>query len=499
MLCTLVSRVLGIVRTRVIASVYGVSSVADVLNFTFNIPNNFRKLFGEGAVNSALIPTFSSLIGRNDRAGRLRLFSLLVTYQILLFIPIVLVSYAFRNPIIALLSDFTSEQIALGGALLPFFMLYLAFISLAAIFNGVLQAHTSFFVAYASPLLFSIAVIGGVITLAPAYGAMAMAYSVVAGGLLQAIVSYAAIRRKGYRFHVALAQRSTPLGAVLKAWVLVSAGMVAQVLTQLVTYRLASSLSVGSVTALANSTIFYQTPYGIFFNAIAAVSLPMLSTAWAIGDKKKMKQVMDQSIADLAILLIPSSIILFFLSQESVSIILQTGRFTAEGASLTALVLRPYLVFMTITAWFSLFLRLGYSSGRYTQMTIVVVVQNVIDILLMFLFLRLGLGIISLPLANGISHALALLVLAVLLRDLYSAGELGTTIRQLVRIGVSTLPLLGAGVLYTLCKHPWYATGSTLKGLGTLVFLGTAALLLQLGSYHIMKIPLPFFRRGRVD
>lgn len=55
MLSTLASRLLGVVRTRVLAQVFGSGSTADVINFTFNIPNNFRKLFGEGAANSALI------------------------------------------------------------------------------------------------------------------------------------------------------------------------------------------------------------------------------------------------------------------------------------------------------------------------------------------------------------------------------------------------------------------------------------------------------------
>ena len=53
MIATLISRVLGIVKARAISAVFGASGIADVINFTFNIPNNFRKLFAEGAVSAA--------------------------------------------------------------------------------------------------------------------------------------------------------------------------------------------------------------------------------------------------------------------------------------------------------------------------------------------------------------------------------------------------------------------------------------------------------------
>ncbi len=96
MLCTIASRLLGIVKARVLSSVFGASGgVADVINFTFNIPNNFRKLFAEGAVNSALIPAFSSLLGLGKKRSSLHLFSLLCTYQAILLIPLVLLSYFF--------------------------------------------------------------------------------------------------------------------------------------------------------------------------------------------------------------------------------------------------------------------------------------------------------------------------------------------------------------------------------------------------------------------
>lgn len=497
MVCTLLSRLLGIVKARVLSSVFGATAVADVINFTFNIPNNFRKLFAEGAVNAALIPAFSSLLGRGEKQRSIRLFALLCTFQSLLLIPLVVVSYVYGEPILAFLSDFDLQQVKLGATLLPFFMVYLATISMASIFNGVLQAHQNFLHAYLSPLLFSVWVILGVWFFSDRFGAMSMAYSVLAGGLLQGTYSYVMVSRYGYRFKPTLKIQNAPFKAVLSAWALVSLGMGMQIITQMVSFLFASHLSEGSVTAFTNSTIFYQTPYGIFFNAISAVSLPLMSRAAARSDTAALQSYTRHSLESLFALLLPSTIILYFLSQESVSVVLQTGNYTLADARLTALVLRPYLLFMVSSAWYALMLRLGYSANRHALMTRIVFFQNIVDISLMWVFLRLGWDIISLPLANGISYTLGLGILLFLLRDLYAPHKDKQLLKGLIRIILANLPILVFFLIYRSMDFTWHEQGSSMKTLLYLVIVGLIALCILFLSYFIARIPLLSLLRSK--
>jgi len=64
---TLLSRVLGFVRDVVFAAVFGSGMVADAFNVAFRFPNLFRRLFGEGAFNSAFIPLFAQIMERRGR------------------------------------------------------------------------------------------------------------------------------------------------------------------------------------------------------------------------------------------------------------------------------------------------------------------------------------------------------------------------------------------------------------------------------------------------
>ncbi len=488
MICTLASRLLGIVRSRVLTTLFGATAVGDVINFTFNIPNSFRKLFAEGAMNSALIPSFSHLLANNQKEDAQKLFGLLVTYQTLLFIPLTVLSYLFGSEIIAFLSDFDPYQIHLGSKLLPYFIAYLGTISLSATFTGLLQLHKKFFHAFVSPLFYSIIVIAMVLLTASSLGAMSVAYATIGGGFLQGLYAYVTLRREGYRIRPIFNPKGTAFAPTMKAWALVSIGMGMQIVTQMVSYYLASSLGEGRVTAFANSLIFYQTPYGIFFNAIAAVTLPALALGFAQNDYQVLQHQSREALIKLTSLLLPSTIIIYAFRLEIITVILQGGKFTPADSLQTAQVLGPYLLFMTSTAFYSLLLRLGFATKRFGAMTAIQIVQNLLDIALMFLLVNAKVGIRSLSLANGISYLITLIPMLYLIKDLYQPLIDRELHKRVGKIIIANIPILIGVLLYKLIAPSWYIAGSTLVNLGILLLLGLLSILVWLLSYKSFKI-----------
>lgn len=497
MVCTLISRVLGIVRARVIGSIFGAGGIADVINFTFNIPNNFRKIFAEGAINASIIPYFSRLIESDDTKTTKRLFALLCTYQTVILLPLVLVSYFYGEPLLSFFSDFDAPKLALGARLLPFFMVYLLTISIGSVFNGLLHCHKSFFHSHAAPLLFSLSVIIGVQLLHPYFGAMSMAYSALVGGLLQGTYSYLAVRRYGYRLKIAFKTKGTPFKPLMKSWAQMVISSIILVIAQMVAFWFASSLTVGSVTAFSNSLIFWQAPYGIFFNAVVAVSFPAMSRAFGMGCHDELQKVSREALINLLTFLLPSTIILFALSNESVSSVLQTGNYTLADANLTAHILRYYLVGMIFAAWFNLLQRVGYSAERHRTMTRVTALMSIFDIALMWLFIRLGLGIRSLPLASIFSFALCFVILAYILRDIYPLYKDKELYRGVLRVTLANIPLLALSVLYKLMGLRWHETGSTLSNLALTAILGSVGVVVTLVLYAMTDIPFLRLLKGK--
>ena len=69
-LLTLASRVTGLIRDLLMASVFGVSALTDAFNVAFRIPNLFRRVFGEGAFSQAFVPTLARSNERGPGSSR---------------------------------------------------------------------------------------------------------------------------------------------------------------------------------------------------------------------------------------------------------------------------------------------------------------------------------------------------------------------------------------------------------------------------------------------
>src|SRR5215471_14902183 len=64
---TMTSRVLGLVRDQVLASLFGAGNAMDAFNVAFRVPNLVRDLFAEGAMSAAFVPVFMRELTRGGK------------------------------------------------------------------------------------------------------------------------------------------------------------------------------------------------------------------------------------------------------------------------------------------------------------------------------------------------------------------------------------------------------------------------------------------------
>lgn len=482
---TLLSRLLGFVRARVLALHFGTSGVADVINFSFNLPNNFRKLLADGSFHNAYVPVFSSAIEEADQAQQL--LKRMHAFQILLFVPLVITTYLLRRPIVLFFSDFKNPaEIALSAELISYFMLFLVTISFAALYQGILHCHSSFLVASLAPLAFSVAVITAITMGAERYGAYSMAIGTIVGGTLQALISFVALRKYRYRFTFSFDFSYFRFRQVMRAWVPVMVISVLLMIGQQVAFYFASTLPTGSVTAFSNALIFWQTPYGIFFTGIATVYLPAFVATK--GNLEELATLFEEALSQLVALLLPATIILFILRRETVAITLQGGRFTFEDTLRTAAVLSYFAVGMLVVAAFGLLQRVNYALLEYRKVVIAVLVVVASDIALTWLLLTQGWQVEALSLANAISYVLGLIVLIYLNRNIVHYCKLKAMVGHVSKIVVANIPLGVALLFYRLQSPHWYQSGGSLLNLARLALMYLLGALLVLVPYRLFKI-----------
>ena len=159
---TMLSRVLGFVRDILIASVLGTGAVADTFFVAFRFPNLFRRLFAEGAFNSAFIPLFAKKV-EGESASAARQFaneslSALVT-ALLILTAIAEIAMPWLMYVIAPGFADNPEKFDLAVLLTRIAYPYLLFVSVVALYSGMMNALHRFAAAAFAPVLLNIVLI----------------------------------------------------------------------------------------------------------------------------------------------------------------------------------------------------------------------------------------------------------------------------------------------------------------------------------------------------
>lgn len=479
MVLTLLSRCLGVVKAMVTSHYFGAGALNDAINFAYNIPNNARKLFAEGAFSASYIPSFAKNKERRDKTQKLA--SLLLTVQLLFFIPVIVLTFLFGRNIITALSAFqNAEQIKIASTLLPLFTVFLTFISFGSIFSGILQAHSLFFMVGLCPIFYSGSVILAIIFFAPQYSYLAFGYGTIVGSFLQFLSCFFACNRLGLKLSLSFDFKDKDFVSVMKRLLPISLTNIIALLSQQITYYLASFLSEGSISAFANSIILYQTPYGIFFTAIATVYYPIFS-----DDKNDTLDALNKSLVDLFTFLLPSSLALLTLSKEIISALFQHGAFKLENTLLTNQVASIYFIALSIMGGFSLLQRYNIARGNHWYTTGVIIITTSLDLLLSFIMIKTIHNVIALPLAFIISQGFGILLLFIKVKGF----DFKKWMKSISKLVLCNLPLLIFCLVIKSLRLTYYMQGTTIKGLLLTVALGLLMIVITLISYIIFKVP----------
>jgi putative peptidoglycan lipid II flippase len=493
MCCTLLSRLLGIVKARAIATVFGASQVADIINFTFNIPNNFRKLIAEGALSSAYIPVFTASLAEDPHSLKKSsaLLARMQAFQMLILIPLIVLTWIYKGEIIRFLSDFSHpDDIALSSELLVYFMVFLATITAASLYGGVLHSHGAFFIAAVAPLSFSLSVIASVYFLSDRFGAYAMAFGVVSGGCLQAIITYARLHHIGYRMKFSFDFSYEPFKRVMRSWAPVILTALLAIISQQIAFYFATSLSEGSVTAFSNAIIIWQAPYGIVYSAIATVFFPAMVRAFHEKAYTQLGSIIERGLVYLATFLFPAAILFSTLRFETTAVLLQSGQFTLADTLETGKVLLWFTLGMPFVAWYGFLQRACFSLNRFSTAVVAAIFVAVIDVITIVIGIRLGWQTAALSIANTVSFAIGAVILWA---AVYYYTDRHVVSKSLVvslgKLILANTPLAISAILYSrYAPHEWWKTGSTLANAGIFLVVCLAALAITVASYRLFHV-----------
>lgn len=349
---TMASRVLGFVREAMIASLLGAGPVADAFYAAFRFPNMFRRLFAEGAFNSAFIPLFAKeLEGGGPPAAQLFARQVLSVLLVIL-IALSAVAMIFMGPLVATIiapkfveiPDKFELTVQLAQIMFP----YLAAMSLVAMLSGILNSYRHYFLAALSPVLLNVVLVI-VLFFAAMQGAdtaqigVAMAIGVTVSGVLQLALLVCGVRQTGFQIRIGMPKLTAPVRRLL--WLALPAGITGGI-TQLnlLVGQIIVSGDDGAIAVINFADRINQLPLGVIGIAIGVVLLPELSRALKEGDRSSVVSLQNRSLEFGLGLTVPAAVALLIIPAPIVALLFERGAFDRETTVITAAVLGGFAV-----------------------------------------------------------------------------------------------------------------------------------------------------------
>lgn len=339
---TLISRVLGLVREVVIASVFGATAMTDAFWVAFRIPNFLRRMFAEGSFSLAFVPVFTEvkhkgtpeqlrdLVART--AGTLGGVLLVVT-------AIGVLGAGGLTRVFAPGYVDDPVRLALTTDLLRVTFPFLFFVSLTALAGGALNAFHRFALPAITPVILNLCMIAGALWLAPQLDVpiMALGWAILVAGILQLIVQLPALRGIGLLALPRWGWRHAGVQRILRLMIPTLFGSSVAQINLLFDTLLASFLITGSQTWLAQTDRLLEFPLGVFGVALGTVILPALSRHHVGADRVGFSRAFDWGARTALLISVPAMLALMLLAEPLVATLFQHGRFTAHDVHMASL------------------------------------------------------------------------------------------------------------------------------------------------------------------
>jgi len=356
---TLLSRMLGLVRDTLSATYLGAGPINDALVTAYRIPNTFRRIFAEGAFNSAFVPLYARRI-EEDGEAKADQFASEAFAGLLFIVAVLVVVFELTMPWTLNLfgaglgrtanidtgfgPPISTFKLAVIGAQLT--MPYLLLISLTAMFSGILNTRHRFAAAAFAPVLLNVVLISIFIAMMKAdwrqaqlvlYLCLGMSLS----GILQLSMIVWACRKAGVRIKLQKPRMTPGMKRLLTLGI---PGMLAAGITHIniMVSTNISTMQAGGASWLNYADRLYQLPLGMIGIAMGVALLPTLSRRLRSGDEQGAKASLNRAMEIAAFLTLPAAAALAVMPEFLVGGLFERGAFDAQDTQATGMALRMF-------------------------------------------------------------------------------------------------------------------------------------------------------------
>jgi len=472
---TLVSQILALLRDRLFAHAFGVSSTLDLYFAAFRIPDLVFALVASLVSAYVIIPRIAGASKQEaERTLSHAASFLLITGAVLgavlfVFMPALLQvffpMYAHDEMFVMLARILLLQPILLG---------------LSGVVTSVTQVERRFVLFALSPLVYNLGIIGGVVFLYPSFGLVGIGVGVVIGALLHFLIHIPILLRAGLMPRLVVPDPKL-VWSIAKDSLPRSAALSMGALTTLVLTMLAAATSVGSVAVFSLSGNLAAVPLALIGASYATAAFPVLAKEAGENRSEAFRATLTTAARHLIFWSTVAALLTIVLRAHLVRVVFGTGAFDWDATRLSAAVLGVLIVGLVAQGLVLLSSRAFYAARKSWNPLIIQGIGFIVSILCAFVLL-----------AFARTNPLLVDFVEALLRIEGIEGTeivfiaLGATIGQLIMgvIALVTLSSVAPKVATSLSRPLFEAAGAGLVGAsaayGVLVLLGNLAPLTSL-------------------
>jgi putative peptidoglycan lipid II flippase len=499
MLAFVASNLVGLARQILMANEFGTQAGMDAFSAANRVTETLFNLVAGGALASAFIPTFTSILTQGDRNRAWRLASAIANLILLSLILASILAWIFAPWIVQniLAPGFASdpEKEALTISLLRLMLPSAVIFGLSGLVMGILNSHQVFFWPAFAPAMYQVGMIFGILFLAPRMGIYGLAWGVVAGAALHLLFQMPALLHLKGRYYPSLGWGSADVYEVMRLMAPRLLGVAVVQLNFWINTRLASQFTVGSVIALTLAFSLMLMPQAAIAQSIAIAAMPTLSAQVAMGRLGEMRASLAASLRGALLLSIPASIGLILLRQPVITLLYQRGEFDENSTRLVAWALLWFVAGLVGHTVVEILARAFYSLHNTLTPVLVGIGAMSLNILFSYAFSAwfLHLGWMphgGLALANSLATGLEACVLAYFMRRRLGSLDGKSILDGMVKAALASLAMgicLWGWMNWSASQPAWWvAIGGILIGVAvfgvTITLLGVQEVKILFGA-----------------
>jgi putative peptidoglycan lipid II flippase len=333
------SRVVGLIREVVAANYFGVTGAMSSFTIAFQVPNLVRALFADAALQGAFVPVFTELLDQGRKREAVHVASSLF-FLITLVLGAITAAFILAAGVVMPIftpgfsEHLTDLTVSLSRILFPIVLL----MALTGLMAGMLNSLEHFSVPALAPVAWNVTIIIFLTALRPGFGGDdhidAYAWGVLAGTVVQFLMPIPWLRRYGVPLKPRLDWRNEHVRRVFKLMLPVTIALGVINFDNVINSIFGTLVSKEAPAAIDRAFRIYMLPQGIFSVAIATILFPTLSRFATRQDFDGLRRTMANGIRLIALLLIPSAVLMMVLAQPITRLIYQRGVFDAQATDL---------------------------------------------------------------------------------------------------------------------------------------------------------------------